>query len=131
MGKKKVLVVDDEKSFLEIIKINLEDTGNYEVKVLSSGTHVIAAARAFKPDVILLDILMPKIDGVEICKMFNEDRERNNIPIIVISALNTDLDKAMMYKLGIVDFIAKPVDTEELITKMEKAFRKDARPGDV
>jgi DNA-binding response OmpR family regulator len=66
---------------------------------------------------------MPKIDGVEVCKMLNEDPEGRRIPIITLSALDTDKDKLMMYKLGVVDFLVKPIETDELISKIEKALQ--------
>lgn len=122
MGKRKVMIVDDEERFLKVIKINLEKTGKYEVMTLSNAKNIIAQIRIFKPDVILLDILMPKIDGVETCKMLNEDPAGKGIPIITFSALDTDKDKLMMYKLGVVDFLTKPIKKNDLIAKIEKAL---------
>lgn len=123
MAKKKILLVDDELTFLKIMKINLENTGNYEVETLPNGQDILARVRAFAPDIILLDILMPKMDGVETCTMLNEDPEASRIPIITLSALDTDKDRLMMYKLGVVDFLVKPIEKDELIAKIEKALR--------
>lgn len=123
MGKKRVMIVDDEKDFLEITKINLEMTDKYEVMALSSAENIISQVQKFKPDIILLDIIMPKIDGVEVCERLNEDPEGAGIPVISLSALDTDKDKLMMYKLGIVDFLVKPIEKNILIAKIEKALQ--------
>lgn len=123
MGKSRVMIVDDEEYFLKLIKINLEKTGKYEVMALSSAKDIISQAHKFEPDVILLDILMPKIDGAQACGMLNEDSKGKKIPIIILSALDTDKDKLMMYKLGVVDFLVKPIEKDELIAKIEKALR--------
>ena len=123
MEKRKVMIVDDEESFLKITKINLEKTGKYEVQTLSDARDIISQVKSFNPDVILLDILMPKTDGVEVCKMLNADPAVSRIPIITLSALDTDKDKLMMYKLGVVDFIVKPIEKDELIAKIEKALQ--------
>lgn len=123
MEKKRVIIIDDEEDFLKIIKVNLEKTGKYEVMTLSNAKDIIAQIRTFNPDVILLDILMPKIDGVETCRMLNEDPVGKGVPIIVLSALDTDKDRLMMYKLGVIDFLTKPIEKNDLIAKIEKALR--------
>ncbi|MBU1125399.1 MAG: response regulator [Candidatus Omnitrophica bacterium] len=122
-GKRRVMVVDDEKDFLVIIKINLEKTGKFEVETISDATSVVSQVKAFNPDIILLDILMPKMDGVEVCRMLNQDSTGKRVPIITLSALDTDKDKLMMYKLGVVDFLVKPIEKDELISKIEKALQ--------
>ncbi len=123
MEKRRIMIVDDEEHFLMITKVNLERTGKYTVTTLSSAIDIISQVEEFKPEVILLDILMPKIDGVETCKMLNEDSMGKKIPIITLSALDTDKDKLMMYKLGVVDFLVKPIEKDELIAKIEKALQ--------
>ncbi len=123
MAKRKVMIVDDEEDFLRITKINLESTGNYEVLAISNGKEAIEKVPDFKPDVILLDILMPKMDGTEICSILNEDPIGRNIPIITLSALDSDKDKLTMFKRGVVDYLTKPIEKEQLIEKIEKALR--------
>ena len=73
--KRKVLVVDDEADFLRLVKLNLEETGNYEVLTLLSAKDIVSQAKVFKPDIILLDIIMPGIKGIEACEMLNNDPE--------------------------------------------------------
>ncbi len=123
MEKKRVMIVDDEEDFLELIKANLEMTGNYEVMTLSDAAGLISSVRSFKPHIILLDIIMPHVDGVEACKILNSDPNTARIPIIIMSALYSDKDKLMMYKLGVVDFMPKPIEKDDLVVKIEKALR--------
>lgn len=118
--KKKVLVVDDEVDFLRILKMNLEETNNYEVLTLSSANDIISQMRIFKPDIILLDILMPGIDGIETCEMLNNDPMGEHIPIIVLSALDKEMDKFKTFKVGVADYLGKPIKKEDLISKIEK-----------
>jgi len=125
MEKKKVMVVDDEMDFVKITKINLEMTGRYEVMTISNAKDIVAQVRMFKPDIILLDIIMPRIDGLEACKMLRNDYECKKIPIIILSALDTDKDKLMIDKLGVSDFLMKPIEKDDLISKIEKALQKE------
>jgi CheY-like chemotaxis protein len=90
MEKRKVMIVDDEEHFLKITKINLEKTGTYEVQTISDARDIISRVKSFNPDVILLDILMPKMDGAEVCKMLNEDPAFNRVPV--------KIEKALQYK---------------------------------
>ena len=122
MGKKKVMVIDDEPDFLSIVKTNLEETNNYEVKTLSSAKNLISEVYSFEPDVILLDMLMPAVGGVEACAMLNDDPIGKRTPIIIVSALFKDQDKYSAYKEGINDYLVKPVGKNDLIAAIEKAI---------
>lgn len=123
MKKKKVMVVDDEEDFLKITKINLEQTGRYEVTAVSDASAIVSQVKSFRPDIILLDILMPKTGGVEACKMLKEDTEARHIPVVVVSALDTENDKRAMKELGAVDFIVKPIEKGDLIARIEKVLQ--------
>ncbi|MDD5422089.1 MAG: response regulator [Candidatus Omnitrophota bacterium] len=123
MDKRKVLIVDDEEDFLMITKLNLEDSGKYEVMTLSDANGIVAQVNSFEPDVILLDILMPNVGGIDACKALNADPKAKSIPIIVLSALGRDDDKLNAYKVGVVDYLVKPIEKDALIAKIEKALR--------
>ena len=118
--KKKVLVIDDEVDLLKIIKLNLEGTDSYEVSTLSSAKDIVSQVHIFKPDIILLDILMPGFDGIETCEMLNKDSVGEHIPIIILSALDKDTDKLKTFKVGVTDYLVKPIKKEDLISKIEK-----------
>ena len=124
MEKKRILVIDDEKDLTELIKLNLEQTGKYEVKTENDGALGPEVAKAFKPDLILLDILMPDADGCEIGYQLENDEDTKNIPIVFLTAVVNE--KEVRKSGGVMGghpFIAKPVDTEKLIEVIEKNIR--------
>lgn len=122
MAKKKILIVDDELDFLRIVKLNLEQTEKFEVLTLSSANELIAHLNNFKPDLILLDMVMPGIGGLEICDMLNADLLGKTLPVIVVSALDKDRDKLLAYKKGIVGYLTKPIEKDALIAKIESVL---------
>lgn len=122
-NKKRILVIDDEADFLEITKLNLEKMGNYEVMTLPDVGGMIEKLHLFRPDLILLDILMPEIDGLRACEILNADPIGKNTPIIILSALTRDHDKLKAYKLGVVDYLSKPIEKNNLVAKIEKALQ--------
>ncbi|MFC1708656.1 PleD family two-component system response regulator [Candidatus Omnitrophota bacterium] len=123
MDKRKVMVIDDEQDVLQLTKLALEGTGEYEVLTLTDAKDIIGNLHKFKPDIILLDIRMPHIGGIEACEMLNKDSVGKNTPVIFVSILEADRDKLDAYKAGAVDYIAKSAEKEELIYKIEKALQ--------
>lgn len=123
MEKKRILVVDDEESITETIKLILERTGSYEVRTLSSVKEIIPCIHTFKPDVILIDLIMPGMGGLDGCEMLASDSKGEGIPIIVVSGLQKDEDKLKAYKLGIVDYLTKPIKSSAIIASIERAIR--------
>ena len=122
MVKIKVMLVDDEEDFLKLVKLNLEKEGNYEVKTLSTAKDIIAQAHLFKPDVILLDMIMPSVGGLEACEMLNNDQAAKGIPIIILSVLNKDQDRILAYKKGIINYLTKPIEKKDLIAAIKNAL---------
>lgn len=122
MSKSRVLIVDDEADYLMITKLNLEETDKYEVMTLIDSKNVISCVQNFRPDVILLDMLMPKFGGVEVCEMLNNDPVGVEIPIIIVSALDKNEDKVKAYRVGVVDYISKPAGKDVLTAKIEKVL---------
>lgn len=114
---KKILVVDDDEGILDAVALILEDAG-YEVKTTLKGDETYDRVKTFKPDVIILDVLMSGSDGRHICKNLKHDRVTKNIPVIMISAHPTAKNSVM--ECGANDFLAKPFDTEELLEKVGK-----------
>ncbi|MDD5589668.1 MAG: response regulator [Candidatus Portnoybacteria bacterium] len=123
---KKILIIEDEKVLLEILQKKLTIQG-YEVFVSYNGEEGIAALRKEKPDLVLLDLVMPKKDGFEVLKEINENPELSQIPVIIISNSGqpVEIDKAL--KMGVKDYLVKTeFDPEEVIAKVEKIIGKDA-----
>ena len=121
MSKKKILIIDDEEKFTKYVKLNLESTGDYEVVVASNGLSGIEAAKAFKPDLILLDVMMPDMDGSEVSEKLKDHQDCKDIPVVFLTAIVTkkEVDKKGS-RIGGHPFIAKPVTLENLISDIEK-----------
>ncbi|MDO8429033.1 MAG: response regulator [Candidatus Daviesbacteria bacterium] len=117
MKKRKILICDDDQGILEVIKIMLE-TKSYQVKVLSNGKSIQKQVASFQPDLILLDIWMPGIDGREITKVLKKSDSSKGIPIIIISALNET--KKMAAEIGAQGFLSKPFEMDDLLKTVDK-----------
>ncbi|HSD11165.1 MAG TPA: response regulator [Candidatus Binatia bacterium] len=125
MRKKRLLLVDDEEAFGRLLKLNLEEAGSYEVSVETDGTRAVASARAFQPDLILLDVIMPDTDGGAIGAEILADHELKKIPIIYLTAAISR--KELRGPSGIVGgrlFVAKPVDKQMLVRLIEEQLAK-------
>lgn len=119
--KKRILVVDDEAALTRMVKLNLEQTGDYEVRTENQGSKAIAAAREFKPDLIMLDVMMPDMTGDEVAAELKEDPQLEHIKHIFMTAIVTKEETdATGSEIGGNVFLAKPVKTEELIAAIEK-----------
>lgn len=116
----KILVVDDEKNIVDIIKFNLKKEG-YEVITASNGREAIEKNEAEKPDLIMLDIMMPEIDGYEACRKI---REKYDTPIIMLTARAEELDKVLGLELGADDYMVKPFEPKELTARVKAVLRR-------
>ena len=122
--KKRILIIDDERDFCRMVKFNLERTKQYEVLFATDGRSGIEIARSKKPDLILLDIRMPKMSGGEIAEELLEDPSTNKIPIVFLTALvkKEEVAKQSGYISG-RPFIAKPVTSQDLIKRIEEELQ--------
>lgn len=121
--KKRILVVDDEPALTRMVKLNLERTGNYEVRTENQGSMAIQAAREFNPDLIFLDVMMPDMSGDEISAQLKEDEELSKIKFVFMTAIVTkDETESMGSTIGGNEFLAKPVKTDELIATIERVL---------
>ena len=125
--KKRILVVDDEPKITRLIRLNLEQTGEYEVKEENRASHALAAAREFLPDLILMDVLMPGVDGGRLAGEFQESPKFREVPIIFLTAAVTreEVSSHGGY-VGGLPFLAKPVDIPELVGCLRKHLEKHA-----
>lgn len=122
MEKKKILIVDDETKISDIIKFNLEKEG-YEVNTAADGEEAIKKAHLFKPDLILLDVMLPILDGFQVCRKV---RESFNMPIIMLTAKEEEVDKVLGFELGADDYITKPFGMRELLARVRANLRRVA-----
>ena len=128
MGK--ILVSDDDKNICELLRLYLEKEG-YEVSIANDGTQAIAKFNAESPDMVLLDIMMPGLDGWQVCR---EIRKKSNCPIIMITAKGETFDKVLGLELGADDYVVKPFDTKEIVARIKAVMRrtgKNTSEGDV
>ncbi|MBK7998062.1 MAG: response regulator transcription factor [Verrucomicrobia bacterium] len=128
-AKKKVLVIDDEVSFARMVKLNLEKTGEFEVRVENRAMFALATAREFLPDLILLDVIMPSMDGGDVSKQIKRDRNLKNTPIIFLTATvsKREAGEGGLNSGGEL-FLAKPVSVEALIACIHEHIRKAEPP---
>lgn len=116
----KILVVDDDKNICELLRLYLEKEG-YTVAISNKGEEAIAKFNAIKPDLILLDIMLPTLDGWQVCR---EIRKTSNVPIIMLTAKGETFDKVLGLELGADDYVVKPFDTKEVIARVKAVLRR-------
>lgn len=119
---KKILIVDDEKDLVEIIRLGLEPLG-YEVFEAYDGQEGLEKARQLRPDIIILDLMLPKIDGYQVCRMLKFDINYKQIPVILLTARASKKDIAMGTEAGADAFITKPFKHEVLKEKIEELLK--------
>ncbi len=119
---KRILIIDDEEDFARFIKKNLEQTGEFKSEMLNDTRDVLNRVKLFMPDLILLDLVMPDIGGLEVCEILNSDKGTQEIPIIIVSALGGYTDIKRAYKLGVIGYLTKPFDFTQLLEEIGKAL---------
>lgn len=123
MEKKLIFVVEDEKNIGELIKFNLEDNG-YDVQVYRDGESMLEACNKEYPCLFILDIMLPGMDGIEVCKKLRRSDSYKQTPIIMLSAKIEEIDKIIGLELGADDYITKPFSVRELVTRVKVALRR-------
>lgn len=129
MGNKlahKVLVVDDEEPILELLKYNLEKSG-YEVKTAQDGARAVDIARKFVPDLVLLDIMMPKMDGVETCRQLRDMPELQKTFVVFLTARSEEYSEVAAFDIGADDYITKPIKPRALMSRISALFRRESK----
>lgn len=122
----KILVVDDEADILELVKYNLSKEG-YEVKTALDGIKAVEVARSFVPDLIILDIMMPKQDGVETCRQVRELPELVNVFVIFLTARSEEYSEVAAFEMGADDYITKPIKPRALVSRINALFRRESK----
>ena len=123
MSDEKILIVDDEQNIVELIKFNLESSG-YNVLCAYNGQDAVDIAKKEQPSLILLDLMLPVKDGLEVCKEIRRDILISNTPIIMLTAKCEELDKILGLELGADDYITKPFTVRELIARVKAILRR-------
>ena len=120
MALDKVLIVDDDKNICDLLRLYLEKEG-YSVILSHDGEEAVVKFNALKPDIVLLDVMLPGLDGWQVCR---EIRKKSNIPILLITAKSDTFDKVLGLELGADDYIVKPFDSKEVIARIKAVVRR-------
>jgi DNA-binding response OmpR family regulator len=128
MKKKKILIVDDEEDILHFLELVLQEKG-YEVVTAAGGHDALTRAQMDNPDLVLLDIMMPQMDGWEVLKLLRVDDETAHIPVAMLSARTEAKDRVQGLQEGAVDYICKPFSLQELLAKIEAIFAQEEHAG--
>jgi len=120
----KILLAEDDTSISAIARLTLQKVGGHEVVCAENGLEALAKARLEKFDVIILDGMMPDLDGFETCKQLKEDSKLKDVPVIFMTAKNQESDIQDGFKLGAIGYIVKPFDAKELCNEIQKIFNK-------
>lgn len=125
MAKKKILVVDDEPHIVELVRFNLEASG-FKVIEAMDGQKAIELAQSENPDLILLDLMLPGTDGLEVCRFLRQQKSTREIPIIMLTAKSEEIDKVLGLEIGADDYITKPFSPRELVARIKAVLRRSA-----
>lgn len=123
MARETILVVDDEPDILELIRFNLEREG-YQVETVSSGEEALVAATKLEPDVVVLDLMLPGLDGIEVCRRLKRETKTERIPVLMLTAKAEDTDIVTGLEIGADDYITKPFSPKVLIARIRAAVRR-------
>ena len=128
MIKAKVLIVDDEKNIVEAVKYNLEKDG-YRTLVAHDGARALELARRELPDLVLLDWMLPELDGLEVCRLLKHEDKTKHIPIIMLTVKSDETDKVLGLEMGADDYVTKPFSPRELVARVKALLRRAQPPA--
>jgi len=117
-------VVDDEPDAIELIKFNLKAAG-YEVITASDGEEALKKARSMLPDLVILDLMLPEVDGLEVCKILRRDQRVSATPILMLTAKAAEIDRVIGLELGADDYVTKPFSPRELVLRVKRLLRTE------
>ncbi|MGE5403448.1 MAG: response regulator transcription factor, partial [Candidatus Saccharibacteria bacterium] len=118
----KILVVDDETYIVELVKFNLEKEG-FRVMVAYDGESAISMVEQETPDLMILDIMLPKLDGLEVCRQLRQDNRYSNLPIVMLTAKGEEIDTVLGLEMGADDYIKKPFSPREMVARVKARLR--------
>lgn len=127
--KSKILVVDDESEAVELVEFNLKQAG-YEIITAADGAEALSRARSNSPSLIVLDLMLPEMSGLEVCKTLRRDPFTSTIPIIMLTAKAAEIDRVLGLELGADDYITKPFSPRELVLRVKKILARGPAAAD-
>ena len=123
MPRGRILIVEDDRDIVDLLEFNLREEG-YETQAALDGAEALALARRYRPQLIILDIMLPLIDGFEVCKSLKAENGCADIPIVILSARSQETDKVVGLELGADDYVTKPFSPRELIARIRAVLRR-------
>lgn len=120
---RQILIIEDDKDIVELVRYNLEKE-NFKITAASDGLSGLAQVRKSPPDLLLLDLMLPKLSGLEICKQIRRDSSLNRLPILMLTARGDEADRVVGLELGADDYVAKPFSPRELVARVKALFRR-------
>ena len=116
---KTILLVDDEQDIIDSISVRLQASG-YQIIAARDGLEALKKARSLRPDLIILDLMLPKMDGYKVARLLKFDKRYSDIPILILSARGQEIDKELARSAGADDYLVKPFDSAELLTRIKE-----------
>ncbi len=129
MKQATVLVIDDERDVIELVRYNLEKNG-FEVIAARDGKSGVAAAKASPPDIVLLDLMMPEMDGLEVCRTLRAEPKTKRVPVIMLTAKAAEADRVVGLEMGADDYIVKPFSPREMVARVKAVLRRATLAAD-
>jgi len=126
--KPKILVVDDEPEAVELVEFNLKQAG-FEVVTAADGEEALKKARSLQPALVVLDLMLPEVDGLEVCKLLRRDAATVKIPILMLTAKAAEIDRVLGLELGADDYVTKPFSPRELVLRIKKLLERGQPPA--
>jgi len=127
--KPKILIVDDEPDVVQLIEYNLKSAG-YDVMTAIDGQDALQQARGSSPDLIILDLMLPEVDGLDVCKILRRDAGTAGIPIVMLTAKASETDRVLGLELGADDYVTKPFSPRELVLRVKRLLRSESGKQD-
>jgi two-component system alkaline phosphatase synthesis response regulator PhoP len=127
MAKGRILVIDDEKDIIELVRYNLEKEG-FSVKGAQDGESGLSTAAKDLPDLIVVDLMLPGVDGLDVCRSLRLDKRTSHIPIIMLTAKSAESDRVLGLELGADDYVTKPFSPRELVARIKAVLRRSSAP---
>jgi two-component system phosphate regulon response regulator PhoB len=126
VSSKRILIVEDEKDVVDLLTLNLRKAGGFAISTASDGANGLAKARAEKPDFIILDLMLPKMPGLEVCKLLKTDSTTRQIPVLMLTARAEEVDRIVGLEFGADDYVTKPFSPREVILRIKAILRRGA-----
>ena len=124
VSSKRILIVEDEKDVIDLLTLNFRKVGGFFVSTATDGANGLAKARSDKPDFIILDLMLPKMSGLEVCKLLKSDQATRHIPILMLTARAEEIDRIVGLEFGADDYVTKPFSPREVILRIKAILRR-------